>query len=201
MQHSPLTYADVSKMLWSCKGAQAIAFIRVPDATEGDIQKATDIGAMGIIVPTIESIDKIRAAAQWVRYPPVGRRSQGGLASLLWENNYRHTYNDNVVLVAMIESAPGAQIADQIASLPGVDVVMIGSGDLASFTGKPQGDPFYEDLVNRIHDATVKAGKTVAGPGAWRGRGQFSFFFEGNEHTLVRAGAQQLLKAAATRKE
>jgi 2-keto-3-deoxy-L-rhamnonate aldolase RhmA len=201
MQHSTLTYADVGSMLSACKGAQAIPFIRVPDATESEIQKATDTGALGIIVPTIDTVEKAQAAAKWTRYPPVGKRSQGsGLASVLWGNNYRESYNDNVVLVAMIENEEGAKIADQIASVPGVDVVMIGSGDLASFTGKPQGDPFYEGLVTKIHDATVKAGKKVAGPGAWRGRGQFSFFFEGNEHSLIRAGAQQLLKSTPANK-
>src|SRR5438067_11204352 len=53
MQHSPLTYSDVAKMIWACRGASAMPFIRVPDATESEIQKATDIGALGIIVPTV----------------------------------------------------------------------------------------------------------------------------------------------------
>ena len=47
MQHSPLMYNDVAKMIWACRGASAVPFIRVPDATEGDLQKATDIGALG----------------------------------------------------------------------------------------------------------------------------------------------------------
>ncbi|HJS74677.1 MAG TPA: hypothetical protein VJ921_10340, partial [Vicinamibacteria bacterium] len=51
MQHSPLTFSEVATMIKACKGAPAIPFIRVPDATEGDIQKATDVGALGIIVP------------------------------------------------------------------------------------------------------------------------------------------------------
>ncbi len=51
MQHSPLTFSDVAKMIWSCRGTPATPFIRVPDATESDIQKATDIGALGVIVP------------------------------------------------------------------------------------------------------------------------------------------------------
>jgi len=52
MQHSTITYADAAQMIFACRGAQAIPFIRVPDATESDIQKATDIGALGVIVPT-----------------------------------------------------------------------------------------------------------------------------------------------------
>src|SRR3712207_1750580 len=54
MQHSPLTYQEVARMIWACRGAAAMPFIRVPDATEGDIQKATDIGAVGIIIPMVD---------------------------------------------------------------------------------------------------------------------------------------------------
>ncbi|HTR34724.1 MAG TPA: aldolase/citrate lyase family protein [Bryobacteraceae bacterium] len=58
MQHSPLTFEDVAHMIWACRGASAMPVIRVPDATESDIQKATDIGALGIIVPTVDTARK-----------------------------------------------------------------------------------------------------------------------------------------------
>src|SRR5215831_14134587 len=61
MQHSPLTYGDVARMIWACRGASAMPFIRVPDATESDIQKATDIVAVGIIVPTVDTVEKAQA--------------------------------------------------------------------------------------------------------------------------------------------
>jgi len=77
MQHSPLTYEDVAKMIYACRGSSAMPFIRVPDATESDIQKATDIGAMGIIVPTVDTVEKAQAAVKWTKYPPAGRRSMG----------------------------------------------------------------------------------------------------------------------------
>src|ERR1700704_7029648 len=64
MQHSPLTYSDVAKMIWACRGASAMPFIRVPDATEGEIQKATDIGALGIIVPTVDTVEKASNAVK-----------------------------------------------------------------------------------------------------------------------------------------
>ena len=65
-------------MIYACRGASAMPFIRVPDATESDIQKATDIGALGIIVPTVDTVEKAEAASQMV--PGIldqGRRSQG----------------------------------------------------------------------------------------------------------------------------
>jgi len=85
MQHSPLTYEDVAKMIYACRGSSAMPFIRVPDATESDIQKATDIGAMGIIVPTVDTVEKAQAAVKWTKYPPAGRRSMGaGQYRQLW---------------------------------------------------------------------------------------------------------------------
>ena len=77
MQHSPLTFQEVSRMIYACRGSAATPFIRVPDATESQIQKATDIGALGIIVPTVDTVEKALDAVKWSKYPPVGRRSQG----------------------------------------------------------------------------------------------------------------------------
>ena len=177
MQHSPLTFQDVARMIWACKGAPAIPFIRVPDATEGDIQKATDIGALGIVVPMVDTVEKARAAVRFAKYPPIGVRSQGGgQYGALWGNDYRKTANDNLVIVVMIESPVGAAIVDEIAAVPGVDAVFAASTDLSSFSGLPQGDPKYEAMVRKIHDATLKAGKKLGGPLAWKDRQGFTFF-------------------------
>jgi 4-hydroxy-2-oxoheptanedioate aldolase len=74
MQHSPLTYQEVAEMIWACRGAPAIPFVRIPDATAGDIQKATDIGALGIIVPLVDTVEKISDAVKFAKYPPLGIR-------------------------------------------------------------------------------------------------------------------------------
>ena len=81
MQHSPLTYQDVARMIMACKGAPALPFVRIADAAEGDIQKATDLGAGGIIIPMVEDVEKVRNAIKFAMYPPLGKRSQGGFES------------------------------------------------------------------------------------------------------------------------
>ncbi|MFN0169152.1 MAG: HpcH/HpaI aldolase family protein [Bryobacteraceae bacterium] len=191
MQHSPMTYQDVAHMIRACKGAPAIPFIRVPDATEGDIQKATDIGALGIILPMVESLDKVRNAVKFAKYPPAGARSQGGgQYGAMWGSDYRQMANDNIMIVAMIESPAGVEIADEMAAIPGVDVIFAASTDLSSFSGYKQGQPQYEALVTKIHDATLKAGKVLAGPLAWRQRPGYLFFQGPGETPLIRSGAQ-----------
>src|SRR5919106_4855081 len=77
MQHSPMTYQEVAQMVMACKGAPAMPFIRVPDDTEGDIQKATDLGAVGIIIPMVDDLQKVQNAIKFAKYPPLGKRSQG----------------------------------------------------------------------------------------------------------------------------
>lgn len=191
MQHSPLTYGDVAKMIWACRGAQAMPFIRVPDATESDIQKATDIGALGIIVPTVDTVEKAEAAVKWSKYPPQGRRSQGmGQYGALYGPDYHQTINDNMMVVIMIETPVGVDNAEKIAGVPGIDVIFAASTDLGNFSGLKQGDPGYEAMVRRIHDVTLQHRIALGGPQAWKGRPGFTFFQAPGEAHILRLGAQ-----------
>lgn len=191
MQHSPLTYSDVARMIWACRGASAMPFIRVPDATESDIQKATDIGALGIIVPTVDTVEKAEAAVKWSKYPPQGRRSMGsGQYRALYGNDYRQTINDNMVVVIMIETPVGVDNAEKIASVPGIDVIFAASTDLGNFSGHKQGDPEYEAMVKRIHDVTLAHGIRLGGPQMWKDRAGFTFLQGPGETTLIQLGAK-----------
>ena len=196
MQHSPLTYQDVARMIWACRGAPAVPFIRVPDATEGDIQKATDIGALGIIVPMVVDAEEMEKAVQWAKYPPMGIRSQGGgQYGALWGRDYRRTANDNIMIVAMIEQPDGVEQAAAIASVDGVDAIFAASSDLSSFSGRRQGEPEYERLITKIKDDTLGAGKALGGPAAWRDREGFLFFQAPGTTTFIRNGVRAMLEA------
>ena len=163
MQHSTLEFRDIEAMIAACPHVAAIPMIRLPDAQEWHIQHATDIGVLGVIVPTVDDVDRAREAAKWSRYPPIARRSTGqGQARALWGINgidYAKTINDNMLVVIMIETPTGVANAYDIASVPGVDVVIIGNNDLSVFSGYPQTDPRYWQLVTKIHDETLRAGK------------------------------------------
>ena len=102
--------------------------------------------------------------------PPSGRairRWRGaapgaGQAASIWGINginYRQTINDNMLVVIMIETPTGVANAYDIASVPGVDVVIIGNNDLSSFSGFPQSDDRYQMLMTKVHDDVLRAGK------------------------------------------
>jgi 2-keto-3-deoxy-L-rhamnonate aldolase RhmA len=137
--------------------------IRMPDALEANIQKATDLGVLGIIVPTVDDALEARDAARFSRYPPFGRRSSGaGTAAGFWAKvpgGYRASINDNFLVVVMLETLESIINADEIAATFGLDVVIQGNSDLSQFSGWTQSDDRYNRLLTISHNATLKAGK------------------------------------------
>jgi 4-hydroxy-2-oxoheptanedioate aldolase len=161
MQHSTMTWADIEKMIATCPGV-GVPMIRLPDEFESTIQHATDIGAIGMIEPTVDTVEKAQAVVRYSKYPPDGRRSMGrNQAGTVWGafGPYRQTINPNMLVVVMIETPVGVANAYDIARVPGVDVVIAANTDLGNFSGYDPKSPEYQDLVKKIHDATIKAGK------------------------------------------
>jgi 2-keto-3-deoxy-L-rhamnonate aldolase RhmA len=160
MQHSTLEFRDIEAMIAACPHSNATPMIRLPDAQEWHIQHTTDIGCLGVIVPTVDDVDRASQAAMWSRYPPFARRSSGsGQAASIWGNNYANTVNDNMLVTLMIETPTGVANSYDIAMVRGIDVVIIGNNDLSKFSGYPQTSPEYQQLMNKIHENVKKAGK------------------------------------------
>ncbi len=163
MQHSTLEFRDVEAMIAGCPTAAAIPMIRLPDAQEWHIQHALDIGALGVIIPTVDDVERARKLPSGRTFPQWDEGVRGGgQAGRIWGVNgvnYRNTFNDNVLVVVMIESPTGVANAHEIAATPGVDVVIIGNADFTNFSGFPQNDERYQAMVTKVHDETLKAGK------------------------------------------
>jgi 4-hydroxy-2-oxoheptanedioate aldolase len=151
----------------------------------------------------VDTLEKAQAAVKYAKYPPIGRRSQGGgQHSRIWGNDYRRTANDNIMVVVMIENPEGVKIADQLAAIPGVDVVFAASTDIGSFSGFPptgpdrKGNPQYEALITKIHDSVLKANKYLGGPLNWKERHGYKFFQGPGLSAVVNAGAPIVLGTA-----
>jgi 4-hydroxy-2-oxoheptanedioate aldolase len=179
MQHSTLEFKDIEAMIAACPHVAAIPMIRLPDAQEWHIQHATDIGVLGVIVPTVDDVERAGEAAKWSRYPPTARRSSGtGQAARIWGINginYHDTINENMLVVVMIETPTGVANAYDIARTPGIDVVITGNNDLSRFSGYPQNDERYHQLVQKVHDDTIRAGKIFGQAAAQYATGPYSY--------------------------
>ena len=196
MQHDQKDWNQVAKMWRTCPYAKAVPGVRVAYADEREIQRAADAGALVIVVPTVDTVEEAIEARNWVYFPPLGRRSNGGgqaFDGAMWGSvpgGYRNTYNDNIVLIAMIETIEGVKNAAEIAKVPGITALFAASGDLGNFSGYRQGSPDYERLINAVHDAALGAGKRLCGPFAWRDRPDFTCFQNGSETAAISRGVQ-----------
>jgi 2-keto-3-deoxy-L-rhamnonate aldolase RhmA len=194
MQHDQRDWESAARAWRTCPHAKAVPGARVAYADELEIQHATDAGALVIVVPTIDTVEEAIRARDFTFFPPLGKRSAGGgqaFGADMWgtvPGGYRNTANDNIVLILMVETLEGVKNAEAIAAVPGVDAVFAASGDLANYSGYRQGSPDYERLINIVHDATIKAGKRLCGPFAWRDRPDFTCFQAGSETAAINRG-------------
>ena len=193
MQHSGIDWGDAWRM-WNyasgstagvrnCPNLRAVPGARIAYTDEREIQHALDGGAMVLVVPTVDTPEEAREVVQWAYFPPFGRRSAGGsqTAAVLqhWIPqgvSYRQTFNDNLVVIVMLETITAVKNAEAIARVPGVSAVFAASGDLGNFSGYSEGDADYEKLITTVHDATLKAGKRLCGPFRWQDRPGFTCF-------------------------
>ena len=188
MQHSTLTYQEAAALVRVIVDAGCIPFVRVPQATQGDIQKATDMGALGIIVPMVETVKEAHNAVWYSKFPignakspntqPWGFRSSGGnQASGIWGRDYNTNANNNIMIMIQIETPQGVWNLDRILTkVPGIDIVMIASHDFGMFSGYRDGDPEFDALEKQARETTLKHGKYLAGPSSWQNRPGYSFF-------------------------
>lgn len=132
-------------------------------------QWALDAGAMGIIVPLVDTVEDAKKAIGACRYPPLGYRSYGlNRAGLYGGPDYFDAANSEVICLVMIETAEGVQNIEQIARIPGCDGYFLGPSDLAISMGRrptssPHGvDVEYAAAVQRVADVARERGQ-VAG--------------------------------------
>jgi 2-keto-3-deoxy-L-rhamnonate aldolase RhmA len=199
-QHEATEWEQVARMWATCPGPAAPG-TRIAFENEKEIQTATDMGALVVVVPTVDTVEEAQRAIDWTYFPPMGRRSAGGGQGPgdLWEDvpgGYRATWNDNVVLILMIETLQGVENAREIAKLPGVSAIFAASGDLGNFSGYEEGDPEYESLITEIAAAAEEAGIGLCGPLRWANRPGFTCFQAGTEAANIRRGAEAELQAA-----
>ena len=160
-EHGSLTTGSVEDMI---RGAQLLGvtpLVRVPANREEVILNYMDRGAMGVIVPHINTREDAEAAVAAVKYGPEGSRGMGGGRSLRpyrGEENVYASANRETMVVCMVEEQEGVDNLESILDVPGIDVIHIGSTDLSQslgFVGQTRHPKVLETIDHIIQ--TVKA--------------------------------------------
>jgi len=163
LQHGTNEMGDVLPLLQAISQTETVPFVRVAWNEPADIMRALDLGAYGIIVPLVNNADEAAKAVAACRYPPVGMRSSGPVrASHYGGAGYQAKANDEIIIMAMIETKEGIENLEAICATPGLDAVYIGPADLSYALGlEPRGDnpdPVHLETCNRILATAHKHG-------------------------------------------
>ncbi len=167
LQHGVTGYETGVAMLQALGGTGVIPVVRVPALDAAWIGRVLDAGALGVIVPLIETPAQAAALVAAVRYPPFGTRSYGPTrAALLHGEGYRDWSDRGVKCLAMIETRTGFGNRDAILATPGLDGVYVGPSDLtlgltgrAHRPGLDRTEPGMEAAILAIRDSARAAGK------------------------------------------
>ncbi|HIC48312.1 MAG TPA: hypothetical protein EYP00_00365 [Dehalococcoidia bacterium] len=170
-EHNAIESAEIEHILMAVGNTDATPIVRIPSSEKVYIQKALDIGAMGIVVPAVKTAEEAGQIVSETRFPPVGSRSWGPLRASKYtfdNEDYLRNANDNILVILIIETAEALDNLEAIAAVSGVDVLFIGPWDMCLALGlDPLQLPHKEidDIVVRMVELS-KRFEVVAGAGA-----------------------------------
>ncbi len=163
LQHGTSEANDVLPMLQAISQTDTVPFVRVAWNDPASIMRALDLGAYGIIVPLVNNAEEAAAAVAACRYPPDGIRSSGPVRAAHYGGaNYFTEANDEIIVMAMVETKEGLANLDEICATPGLDAVYIGPADLSfALDMAPQADnpdPVHLATCDKIRDTAHRHG-------------------------------------------
>lgn len=156
LQHGLSDYSEALASLAAMQRHEATPTVRVPWNEPGIIGKVLDAGAMGVIIPMVNSVAEAEAAVSACRYAPAGARSYGpARAAMALGANYASEANDKVACIPMIETVQAIENLDAILDVPGIDAVYVGPADLSISLGLPPGSDQEAQSFNDALAAVV----------------------------------------------
>ncbi|HTW34378.1 MAG TPA: aldolase/citrate lyase family protein [Rhizomicrobium sp.] len=167
MQHGCMDYETAVDMIRAADISGVCPVVRVPWNEAGIIGRVLDAGALGLIIPMIDTGADAERAARFALYPPDGQRSLGPIRVGARDGrDYFSRANERIAIIPMIETVTALAEVESIVSLPGIDGVFMGPFDLSLALGLPPGDndgkPDFDSAVDKIISACKRAGKCAA---------------------------------------
>ena len=170
-EHTPGDVKIVQAQLWAMRGSPSMHLVRPPENNETVIKKFLDVGVQNFLIPMIQSPEDAHRAVAATRYPPLGRRGVCGRSGANRYGRLKDYYlqaNEQVCVVAMIETRTALDRLEEIAAVEGVDAVWVGPGDLAADFGLlGAGGASHPQVRAAIDDAISRArqiGKPIGVP-------------------------------------
>ncbi|MDA0366056.1 MAG: aldolase/citrate lyase family protein [Chloroflexi bacterium] len=163
-QHAPVEIKQLGPAVQGLRGKKAAPIIRVSDNRPDLICFALDAGARGIIVPMVNTKQQAADMVKWCKYHPAGERSNAGMRGEWGEfktyREYMDAVNEQVLIIPMIETIEATDNIDEILSVPGIDVLLVGPSDLSIALDVPLDYPSdtYQQALDKIAAACKNHG-------------------------------------------
>jgi len=168
LEHTGWSLETIRMMMATAGGSGLVPLVRVPATEYHFVARALDVGAMGLMVPMVESAEQARKIVESAKYPPRGRR---GAAFAMAHDDYRgadlvgsmRSADAEGLLIAQIETAKGVEQVEAIAAVEGIDVLWVGQFDLTNSLGVA-GElehPLYHAAVEQVLAACRRHGRAA----------------------------------------
>lgn len=163
-EHSAISPETISHMIQVTDGSKVVPLVRVGLNDQYLIKLALDAGAYGVVVPLVNSKADAERAVSFAMYPPVGTRGMAGTRASRYgvdSKEYLRTANDEVMVIAQIETTTALDNLDDILSVKGIDVGFVGPSDLTMSLGliDDRSNPRVVEAMNKVVRACQKHGK------------------------------------------
>jgi 2-keto-3-deoxy-L-rhamnonate aldolase RhmA len=163
-EHGHLDWKEILEHVRATVRSDTVALVRVAELNAGFIKRALDIGADGVMIPWIETVEQLRQAVAFATYPPEGIRGIGAERATAWGQclvEHAQEANENVLVIPIVESVTGGKNIQALLKVAGVEVVFLGPADYSStagFRGQWEGPGVAKELL-AIKDAVRAKGK------------------------------------------
>lgn len=181
-EHGCLSEESTADAILAAERGGLLPYVRIGDIRRPYVLRMLDVGARGLIVPNIRSVEQVRELVSAAKFPPVGNRGYCPTRTTGWGADewakdvlgYMEECNRRCKLIPQCETAEALEQIEEIAALPGVDGIFVGPCDLSIALGIPLefDNPLLHRAIERILNACQSAGKE-------------SFIFAGNMPNAV----------------
>lgn len=213
-EHNSMSIDTAAQIAMAAIATGVTPIVRVPGHQHYHCARALDNGALGIVVPHVDTADEARAIVDACRYPPQGHRSiAGNMPGLGFANvpvgEATQRINEETLVVVMLETPRAIDNVEEIAAVPGIDVLLVGTNDLCAEMGIPGGfgDARIPEIYKRVIAACRQNGKYPGMGGVYDAklmdqyvRLGMQFILSGNDLAFLMAGARErssMLRAIA----
>jgi 2-keto-3-deoxy-L-rhamnonate aldolase RhmA len=159
-----LDWHDVLEHIRAAVRSDTVVLVRIAELNGGVIKRVLDIGADGVVIPWMESVEQLQEAVAYCNYPLKGLRGIGAERATGWGRataEHVAEANDHVLVVPIIESVRAGQNISELVTVPGVEIFFFGPSDFSStagFAGQWEG-PGVAEQIQAAKDAILAAGK------------------------------------------